>query len=493
MGKGFALVVVLVFLTASSTIVILPISGATTDENTWVEKAPMHVARSSVGIATAGGKIYAIGGSTGRASPSGFGNAIITGRGVVDTNEEYDPTKNVWTYKKSMPTGRQSFATASYQNKIYCVGGYDDNGTLTSVNEVYDSVTDTWTSEAPLPIAGFLQANLVGEKIFFIGGGANGTTLNEVYNTNTDSWSLKTPMPLLPPNFVSAVIGNQIYVFGYWEDLSNHVKAATLIYDSKNDIWSYGKPIPSRLVDDILNNRGDFWTAGACATTGIMSSIRIYLFFMQYTYLGPIPILAFNPVTNDYVECANQPSNRQRFGIAVIDDLIYTIGGYSDYYPGPDDNLHSITESAANERYVPFGYGISDTSYLPPDAFVSPRVYIQSPLNHQYSQSNVSLIFTVDKTNCWATYSLDGEANQTISSNVTLMGLTYSIHNVTVYANDAFGNMGSSETVSFTVIEEPKPFPIILVAAIAVVAVVAVVVAAGLLVYHKKHARRTNP
>jgi hypothetical protein len=83
MSKTLALALALVFLTTSSIIVVLPVSGATAEENTWVEKAPMQVARSSMGIATAGGKIYAIGGSTGRGFPSDFGNAIITGRGVV--------------------------------------------------------------------------------------------------------------------------------------------------------------------------------------------------------------------------------------------------------------------------------------------------------------------------------------------------------------------------------------------------------------------------
>jgi hypothetical protein len=51
--------------------------------------------------------------------------------------------------------------------------------------------------------------------------------------------------------------------------------------------------------------------------------------------------------------------------------------------------------------------------------------------------------------------------------------------------------MGSSETVSFTVTEEPKPFPIVLVAAVALAAFA--LVAAGLLVYHNKHKHRFVP
>ncbi|MGD0204645.1 MAG: hypothetical protein ABSC20_12185 [Candidatus Bathyarchaeia archaeon] len=44
MSKGFALVLVLVFLTASCVMVAKPVSGASAVENTWVSKAPMQVA-----------------------------------------------------------------------------------------------------------------------------------------------------------------------------------------------------------------------------------------------------------------------------------------------------------------------------------------------------------------------------------------------------------------------------------------------------------------
>jgi len=48
-------------------------------------------------------------------------------------------------------------------------------------------------------------------------------------------------------------------------------------------------------------------------------------------------------------------------------------------------------------------------------------------------------------------YSLDNQANQTINGNCTLTGLTVGTHSIVVYANDTFGNMGKSETVTFTV------------------------------------------
>ena len=63
----------------------------------------------------------------------------------------------------------------------------------------------------------------------------------------------------------------------------------------------------------------------------------------------------------------------------------------------------------------------------------------------------------------------------TVAGNLTLEELANGVHNLTVYAKDAFGNTGASETVSFTV---EVPFPATMVVApIASVVVVGAVVA----------------
>jgi hypothetical protein len=80
-------------------------------------------------------------------------------------------------------------------------------------------------------------------------------------------------------------------------------------------------------------------------------------------------------------------------------------------------------------------------------------------------------------------FSLDGQANVTITGNTTLTALTYGSHNITLYIDDPFGNTRPSETIYFSVEKEPEPFPTTLV--IASVASVTLVVI-GLLVYFKK-------
>lgn len=85
-----------------------------------------------------------------------------------------------------------------------------------------------------------------------------------------------------------------------------------------------------------------------------------------------------------------------------------------------------------------------------------PEIIIISPENGTYLGDSVSLEFTVNETVSWIGYSLDNQANVTVTGNTTLTGLAIGPHNVVVYANDTYGNTGSSDKVYFT-ITEPSP------------------------------------
>ena len=148
------------------------------------------------------------------------------------------------------------------------------------------------------------------------------------------------------------------------------------------------------------------------------------------------------------------------------------------------DGLHNLTVFSGlawggpkfGNRFGPF-YATVNFSV---DA-TFPAVSILSPENKTYNASEIALIFTVSEPASWTGYSLDGQENITISGNTTLTGLTDGPHNLIVYANDAAGNIGASETVYFSV---KVPFPTTLVATASAALVTVVVV--GLLVYFRK-------
>jgi hypothetical protein len=474
MRKAVALLVSLTFLTALCVIMAKPVFSSTdAAENTWVSAAPMHKARENLGVTAVNGKIYAIGGDT-LSGPwtysMGFSGA--TTGGVVGTNEEYDPATNTWTFKTSMLTPRSGFAIASYENKIYCIGGATSRNiytgpTLTAVNEVYDSTTDTWENKSPMPTATWLlPANAINGKIYLIDWGGK----VYVYDIATDSWSTKSTAPTpSAAGHVSAVVNGEIHFIG---GLSTSCDSQLhQVYDPSTDNWTYASSPPNSVGNAVGQG-------AATATTGEFALRRIYVLGQQGNLRQDEPRGSnriYSSQDDSWTFGVNVPTDRINFGTAVLDDAVYVVGGgiATSWFVG------TFGPSAVNERYTPIGYGTPDPSYVRENT--PPKISVLSPVNQKFNESSVLLSFTVDKPVNWTGYSLDGGETVTVVGNVTLEGLTNGVHNVTVYAMDEFGNVGASETVSFTV-EVPFPVAPVTATSVAIVAVVGV----GLLVYLKK-------
>ena len=468
MRKSVALMLILIFLAASCMARAEPASAPV--PGSWAPKAPMHMARAGLGVAAVNGKIYAIGGDARSEKWPYVGS-------FVGTNEEYNPETDTWTFRASMPTPRCDFAIGAYKNKIYCIGGItgiDDKGwRVTGVNEVYDPSTDTWETKAPMPTARWaLQANVANGKIYLIGGavldnssdsGFSFSIINVVYDPETDSWSIKAPMPTATSASASVSVDNKVYVIG---GLGSEQLGSSLnqIYNPETDTWRLG-----------ATPLGGIGYGAAIATTGVNALKRIYA-------LGGNEVRVYDPLNDRWTFGADMPTVRLNFRVAVVNDVLYAIGGYTRTYPDITRVGDFITLYATNEIYVPFGYGAPDPSYVPPDT-TPPEITVTSPENKTYHTTDIALNFTVNEPVSSMRYVLDGEAAVETAGNTTLAGLPFGPHNLAVYAVDAAGNTGASETVFFTVAKKPEPFPVMLVAAASGAAITA---AAACACYYRK-------
>ncbi len=437
-------------------------------EDSWTHMEPMSQARAGLGVVAVNGKIYAIGGTT----TSGQWPPDMFSGGFVATNEEYDPATNTWTTKASMPTARDYFAIAAVGDKIYCIGGakghYRDvklnQGSYieTNATEVYNTKTNSWTTKAAIPITAInMLANVVDGKIYVI---------HEyymcVYDPVDDSWTNKTRIPSShgswfsnPP--VSFVVDKKIYVTGVFQTKPLYEpKQRVFIYDTESDSWSETGSWSTRIG-----------AAGCGLTADVKAPPKAYIFGCIAQRYPPVQITQVYDFEAESWSTADVMSiYRIDFGVAVVDDVIYVVGGYRF-----TSQIYSMVVPVSwNERYVPLGYG------------VAPKINISSPISQIYNESSVELVFCVDKPFDYLVYSLDGAENVTLSSNVTLTDLSDGYHNVTVYACDLYGNVGASETVVFCV-DMPEVLPV----GLFVVAVVVVIVCAGIVVYLKKHKRNT--
>ena len=459
MSKGVALLFVLIFLTASCVMAKPALSSVAVAEDTWTAKAPMQQARAGLGVVAVDGKIYAIGGN--------HATDYLPISGLLGTNEEYDPETDTWTTKASMPTPRDYFAIAAYKNKIYCIGGrvglivdertgfYSQN--MSGVSEVYDTATDTWETKATMPDTGMqIQAHVVNGKIYVMD-----WSYVYVYDPENDSWSSKTRMPMsyLRASPVSAVVDGKIIVTGEFnvDSTDPDTVQKVLIYDTETDAWSGGRSGPTVVVG-----------GAAGATTGVNAPQKVYVLGLMSKALLPTVInQVYDPQADTWETASTLPANRSNFGIAVVNDMLFVVGGHRR------SSGYGVQPVAVNERYTPLGYGT-----------VPPVLSVASPENRNYTSSEVALNFTVDRHAEWMGYSLDGDENVTVTGNITLTGLSNGLHNVIVYAKDEFGNTGASGTVVFS-IEVPFPLVPIATASAASIALIGV----GLLVYFKKRKR----
>lgn len=318
--------------------------------DSWVSCASMSVARTNLGVAVVGGKIYAIG---------GYGGSGPT----LNTNEEYDPATDTWVLKAPMPTARMNFGVAVWDNKIYCIGGSGgiSGSGGTRANEVYNPTSNTWETKTQLPVAReCIRANAINGIIYVIGGESNET---DVYDISTDTWSKKVSMPIIPHIYrgewscTSAVIDNKMHVLGLGYVLGLEGSFAFhQIYDPTTDSWSSGAEWPSG---------GCFGIAGA--TTGVMAPERIYFFGADSLFwpLGSpnFKNLVYSPENDSWNYGTIMPTPRINTATAIINDTIFVIGGETTLL---GDNTAS---SATNEQYIPIEYGM-----IPPSPSSSPTI-----------------------------------------------------------------------------------------------------------------------
>jgi N-acetylneuraminic acid mutarotase len=435
------------------------ITAATPIEDSWATKTPMSQARADFGLVAVGDKIYAIGGSTSnswRVNP-------------VATNEEYDPKTDIWTTKTAMPTPRARFAIAAYGNLIYCIGGvigqrsYVEpalNGlevtaqVSTKAIEVYNTTSGTWESKknATTYLGAAYQTHVINDSIYFIG-----IAHTYVYNVKDESWSTKSRMPTYyyASQPVSTVIDGKMLVAGEFEKQDS--KNSIFSYDPATDNWTKTTSCPFTYI------------TGIATTTDIKAPKFVYVFGVYYPEgSAQVVTQAYDLEKGTWRRVASIPSGRGSYDVAVVNDMIYAIGG--------NGRLNTKEQSAITnivEQYTPIGYS------------TPPTITLSSTLTKTYNQSSISLNFTLDKAVSWTGYSLDNQANVTFTDNLNLTNLPNGNHNLTIYANDTYGTMGSSEITYFTV-DVPAPFPIEL----AVIAAIAVGVTVAIFVIYR---RRSKP
>ena len=121
--------------------------------------------------------------------------------------------------------------------------------------------------------------------------------------------------------------------------------------------------------------------------------------------------------------------------------------------------VHSTTAFLPGSMTVYYLHSSSTVSFMVDTT--SPSISNISIENKTYTTTEIPLDFNVNETTSWLGYSIDIQANTTVTGNSTLTGLMDGSHSLVVYANDTAGNMGVSDIINFTVDTTPPTITII--------------------------------
>lgn len=207
-----------------------------------------------MGAAVINGKLYVVGGDVGASQK-------------LATLEVYDSVADAWTVQAPMPTSRSGPAVVAINGQLYVAGGCRGWCVpVTNVLEVYDSGSNTWTAQAAMPTARGVAAAAVVNGSFYVLGGCCGSISSvsqvmaqtiESYDPVSNAWTTKV-QHVAGVSRLAGVVGGKIYLTG---------AGTTQAYDPVADAWATRSP-PSDARDATAGGviNGVLYVAGGTVT-----------------------------------------------------------------------------------------------------------------------------------------------------------------------------------------------------------------------------------
>ncbi len=120
---------------ANTFVNLVQIFDPSTDQ--WTQGTPMPRAMAGMAAAITTGvlapqRMYVVGGY-----PVSFSSRAPGNYAVLDWNQIYDPQTRIWTNGTSLPTPCTGLSLVNLDDKLYALGGNDDDGNYFTTNEEY--------------------------------------------------------------------------------------------------------------------------------------------------------------------------------------------------------------------------------------------------------------------------------------------------------------------------------------------------------------------
>ena len=259
----------------------------------WSFAARMLHRRSYTASAELGGKVYVAAGMVGN-----------SGR-PLDLFERFDPAKNEWTSLTPLPEKFSAGAAASFDGRIWVVGGNSDT---TNGRQVfaYDLQHARWTEEPSLPAP---RTNLAvvadGGKLYAVGGldPVEATRTVFVYDPSTRRWSKAAPLPKALQALAAVVFRGEVWALG-GRVRSGTIQRGVWIYNPRTNRWRAGPTLPTPME-----------TLGTAASPGRIDAV------LEHNYF------TYDASTSRWLRGPSLEVPRHALGVFNINGTLYAIGG----------------------------------------------------------------------------------------------------------------------------------------------------------------------
>lgn len=279
----------------------------------WSRLKDMIYQRSDHEVRAVGNIVYIMGGMSNTTKSKTILNAL-TG---------YDTLSNEMFALKPMPSPRSRFATATINNKIYIMTGYDSpkEETKLQTTMVYDIKTDTW-SKGPNTLVPRSDACAVAVrgKIYLAGGWDQDWAMVpfvEVYDPATNKWSKVAQLPTPRGDAKCANLNEQLYVVGGFNDAVNFTGAVEA-FDPVTGRWEKKAPL-NRARGDLAvvsMKDGRLLALGGERSNGTRNEIATH------------DVEEYIAQHDTWVPKAALPEARFRFAATAVGEQVYIFGGH---------------------------------------------------------------------------------------------------------------------------------------------------------------------
>jgi hypothetical protein len=207
----------------------------------WKYRRPMLSRRFAHEVATAGDRIFVLGGTDGNV---GFGS--VETRGVRGDGE--------WRYVSPMPTPRGNHAVGVAGGLVYAAAGITADDRVTDVVEVYDPGADAWRASPSLPVPlGSASAAGLGGKLYVAGGIVGDSDPEEhatdavlAFDPAAGSWTPVAPMLAPRARFRLVAAGGHLYAVGGLPSRQQNALDSVERYSPGTDTWEAVAPMHRR-------------------------------------------------------------------------------------------------------------------------------------------------------------------------------------------------------------------------------------------------------